>query len=331
MLYPLKFTPILKSKIWGGERIQKYHCHGNSAESQIGESWDVSAIPGDESVVCNGFLSENTLEEVLEVYMGDLVGEEVYKKYGNDFPLLVKLIDARDNLSIQVHPNDELAIIRHGCNGKNEMWYVMDADPGAFIIAGFKEKMSRESYLEHVKNNTLESALHKYEVKPGDVFYVPAGCVHSIGGGCLILEIQQTSDITYRIYDYNRLQDNGEPRELHTELALDAINFENNNKQNVEPVIVDSVMSHVIDSDFFTVNIMTVNRNLNYDLSVRNSFVILTCVEGEVKCEDSHGVVVLQVGESLLLPAEMEKISLKSESMAKLLEVYLESSVKGSN
>ena len=196
-------------------------------------------------------------------------------------------------------------------------------EPGAFIIAGFKERLSKESYIDYVQNNNLEQALHRYEVKRGDVFYVPAGCVHSIGEGCLILEVQQASDITYRIYDYNRLQENGEPRELHTDLALDAINFESTNKQNVDPVIINSVLSNLITSDYFTVNLLTVKNNYEYDLSEKKSFVILTCVEGRVECIDENDLILLEEGESLFLPAEMEKIILNVDSMAKLLEVTI--------
>ena len=324
MLYPLKFFPILKPKLWGGNRIKKYHAHNVSDMEHIGESWDISAVPGDESIVMNGFLADNNLEEVLEIYMGELVGDAVYARYGNDFPLLVKLIDAHDKLSIQVHPNDELALNRHDCSGKNEMWYVMDATDDAFIIAGFKEKIDKESYLKHVNEHSLEQALQRYSVKRGDVFYVPAGCVHSIGGGCLILEVQQSSDITYRIYDYNRLQDDGTPRELHTDEALDAIDFSCVKSQQIIPEPISAIRSRLIEGNCFTANLMIIDTPTFYDLSALSSFVILTCVEGKVSCLDGDERMELAMGESMLIPAMMESLTIEPIEGSKLLEVYIE-------
>ena len=223
-LYPFKFQPILKSIIWGGSEISKFK-NLDEVEDGIGESWEVSAVKGSISVIKNGELSGTSLDELIKEAKGQLVGEKVYEKYGNKFPLLIKFIDAQDDLSIQVHPNDELAKKRHNSFGKTEMWYIVKAKPDAFVIPGFKEKITPEQYLEKVKDNTFTDTLQKQYVKKDEVYFLPAGRVHAIGSGCFIAEIQQSSDITYRIYDYNRKDANGNPRELHTELAKDAINY----------------------------------------------------------------------------------------------------------
>ena len=226
-LYPLKFKNIFKDKIWGGQKINTILGKDYTPLSNCGEMWVVSGVEGNQSIVENGFLAENELNEVVEIYMGDLVGEEVYEKYGNEFPVLIKFIDANDFLSIQVHPDDNLAKKRHAGNGKTEMWYIVEASPEAELISGFSKKVDKETYLEHLQNKTLKEILNFERVKAGDVFYMPAGRVHAIGPGILLAEIQQTSDITYRIYDWDRLGVDGSLRELHTDLALDAIDFEN--------------------------------------------------------------------------------------------------------
>jgi len=224
-LYPLKFKPIFKDKIWGGNKIKTLLNKDFSPLPNCGESWEISGVQDEISVVSNGFLIGNNLQELIEIYMGDLVGDQVYQKYGIEFPLLIKFIDAHDDLSIQVHPNDKLAMQRHNAYGKTEMWYIIDADRGAKLISGFNTEVTKDAYIKHLENNTLNLILNYEEVKAGDVFFMPAGRVHAIGKGILLTEIQQTSDITYRIYDYNRKGTDGKPRELHTSLALDAIDF----------------------------------------------------------------------------------------------------------
>jgi len=222
-LYPLKFTPIYKDKIWGGNKIKSVLNKDFGGLPNCGESWELSGVDGNVSVVSNGYLAGNTLEELLEVYMGDLAGDEVYEHFGNEFPLLIKFIDANDDLSIQVHPNDEMAAERHNSYGKTEMWYVLQADKGSKLQSGFNQQVDQEKYLEKLEKTELTDILNFEEVTAGDVFFIPAGRVHAIGRGILLAEIQQTSDITYRIYDYDRRDDKGNPRELHTDLALDAI------------------------------------------------------------------------------------------------------------
>jgi len=224
MLYPLKFQPILKDKIWGGKKLK--NLFNKAAETdKLGESWELSGYENDESVVTNGFLAGNNLAELIEIYMDELVGDKVYNQYGLSFPLLFKLIDANENLSIQVHPGDEVAAERHNSYGKTEMWYVVDADPDGKLIIGFTKDCTREEYLDALDNDKVEDLLQHVPVKKGDVFFIPAGLVHAIGKGVVVAEIQQSSDITYRIYDFKRVDEQGNERELHTEQALDVIDF----------------------------------------------------------------------------------------------------------
>ncbi len=323
MLYPLKFKPIYKTKLWGGNKLQRYYRHDEAKVEAVGETWDVSAVSGDESVVENGFLAENTLAELAEVYLGELVGDSVYERYGNEFPLLVKLIDAMRDLSIQVHPNDEIAAERHQCSGKTEMWYVLDAELDAFIVAGFNQPVDKETYLHLVAENRLEEVLQKYPVKKGDVFFIPAGCVHAIGAGCVILEIQQTSDITYRIYDYNRLDADGKKRELHTDLAVDAIDFEHWRNEPIMLPHVHNELQQIVDCECFTSNLMTLTKPQEYDLAPIDSFVLLTVVEGHVTCRYADDYMTLVDGETALIPAEMNELVLIPTGEAKLLETYI--------
>jgi len=224
-LYPLKFEPVLVDKIWGGNSLVKNWGKNADLSRKIGESWEISAIPDQLSVVSNGFLAGNNIEELIEVYMGDLTGDSVYDKFGIEFPLLIKLIEANEDLSIQVHPGDKLARERHNAYGKTEMWYILENSPGASIYTGFNRPVTREKYIDVVESGDLASIMNtEYPVK-GDVFFTPAGRIHAIGAGVILAEIQQTSDITYRIFDWNRKSKDGESRELHTELAVDAIDY----------------------------------------------------------------------------------------------------------
>jgi len=224
-LYPLKFTPLFKYRIWGGSKL-KTVLHKEYTEENIGESWEISDVSGDATRVENGFLKGKTLKEITKQFKGDFVGENVYKNFGEDFPLLIKFIDAETPLSIQVHPSNEIAKERHNSFGKNEMWYVMQADENAELIVGFDEEINKDSYKTHLENNTILDVMHHEFVSKGDTFYIPTGRVHAIGAGVLLAEIQQTSDITYRIYDYDRVDaKTGEKRELHNELAIDVIDF----------------------------------------------------------------------------------------------------------
>jgi len=324
-LYPLKFTPICKDKIWGGNKLHDLLNKQFPELPNCGESWEISGVQNDISIVSNGFLKGNNLEELIEVYMGDLVGEKVYEKFGEEFPLLIKFIDANDDLSIQVHPNDELAMERHDSFGKTEMWYVVQADPGAKLISGFNRKIDKAEYLSYLKNGQLEEILNYEEVKEGDVFFMPAGRVHAIGKGIVVAEIQQTSDVTYRIYDFKRTDINGNTRELHTELAVDAIEYrhESNYRTEYQPVNNQSVK--LVECPYFTTNILPLTVNIERDFTALDTFVIYTCLEGNCAINWEDQSLTLAKGDSILVPAQISNFgfSVKSGEGAKLLEVYL--------
>ncbi len=324
-LYPLKFTPICKDKIWGGNKLNELLNKEYPELPNCGETWEISGVQDEISVVSNGFLKGNNLEELIEVYMGDLVGEKVYEKFGTEFPLLVKFIDANDNLSIQVHPNDELSRERHDAFGKTEMWYVVQADPGAKLISGFNRKIDKESYLKYFKNGQLEEILNYEEVKAGDVFFIPAGRVHAIGKGIVVAEIQQTSDVTYRIYDFNRLDDKGNPRELHTDLAVDAIAYEYETNYRTGYNAVDNQSVKLVECQYFTTNILPLTTSVERDFTELDTFVIYTCLEGRYKIDWEEESIVVEKGESLLVPALIDNFVLSTidGGTAKLLEVYI--------
>lgn len=324
MLYPLKFIPVFKDKIWGGNKLKTILNKDFGELPNCGESWEISDVDGDVSVVENGFLKGNTLSEVIEIYMSDLVGEKVYEKFGLEFPLLIKFIDANDVLSIQVHPDDKLAKERHTAFGKTEMWYVIQADDGAELISGFNKTINKEIYLKHLEGKTLKNILNVEKVKPGDVFFIPAGRVHAIGSGILLAEIQQTSDVTYRIYDWDRLDDKGKQRELHTELALDALNFEMCENPKVNYNIKKNDKSNIIECDYFTTNIIEFNKPLYKDYNEIDSFVIYICLEGELTIKyNPDNNETLKKGETILIPAELKELTLQPNNYSKILEVYV--------
>ena len=322
-LYPLKFTPILKDKIWGGNKIETILKHKISPLKNCGESWEISGIVDDESVVANGFLAENNLNELMEIYLTDLVGEKNYEKFGLGFPLLIKFIDAQDNLSVQVHPDDTFAQERYGQNGKTEMWHVIQADEGAGLYVGFNQKITAQQYLDAVENGTLEDYLKFYPVKPGDTFMIPAGTVHAIGKGVLLAEIQQPSDITFRIYDWNRVDENGVGRELHTEEAFEAIHSERN---------LDDFQVHykheknktvtLVHSPYFNTNLLEMDMQVQKSLVNLDSFVIYICLEGSAFLVSSDSKERLETGEVVLIPAEIDQLQIIPDPKAKLLEVY---------
>jgi mannose-6-phosphate isomerase len=320
-MYPLKFKPILFDKIWGGEKLKSIY--PETSLQNIGESWLVSAVQGKESVVTNGFLAENTLPELVEVYLTELVGESVYEKFGEEFPLLVKLIDSRQDLSIQVHPDDNIAGKRHNSFGKNELWYMLDCEPDAFIIAGFDKKLTKQEFFDAVNNGNIENHLKKIHVKKGDLIFIPAGCVHTIGRGCTLIEIQQSSDITYRIYDYNRKDEHGNLRQLHLEQALDTIDFKNcdfsvTNKSGSPNNIVN-----LIDNENFTVNQIELIQSKELRLAEIDSFVLLSVVEGDLACIFGQEKLDVNYGETILIPAEMSEIVLVPRQYAKILETFI--------
>lgn len=322
-LYPLKFKPILKNIIWGGAKICKFK-NIKPALDGIGESWEVSGVKNNVSVVANGELRDRSLEELIEIYKEDLVGKKVYQRFGNVFPLLIKFIDARTDLSIQVHPDDKLAKERHNSFGKTEMWYVIDTSEGASLYSGFKKQLTPDKYTESVDNNTFVDYLAKHDITKGDVFFLPAGRVHAIGSGSFIAEIQQTSDITYRIYDYNRKDANGNLRELHTELAKDAIDYNIYDNYRIDykeekntPVLLESC-------EYFTTNLLKLDKVLKQDLSSIDSFVIYICMGGSCKVsDDKNNEIELKQGETLLISADTHWIEIIPVAEALMLETFV--------
>jgi mannose-6-phosphate isomerase len=323
-LYPLKFKSIYLDKIWGGKRINTVLNKDYGNLPNCGESWEISGVEGNISVVDNGFLAGNNLQELIEIYMGDLVGDEVYKKFGEEFPLLVKFIDAQDDLSIQVHPDDKLSKERHNAYGKTEMWYIVDAEKGALINSGFNQQVSKEQYLKQTENGKLTDLLHYDETQEGDVFFIPAGRVHAIGKGVLVAEIQQTSDVTYRIFDYNRKDDKGNERELHTDLAVDAIDFSYKDEYKTKYEAIQNKSTELVSCDYFTTNILKFDSILEKDYSQLDSFVIYLNLDGQFEIEFEGETILINKGETVLIPASLETFKLKPLSKeVKTLEVYI--------
>lgn len=322
-LYPLKFEPILKDKIWGGTRLKTMLYKEISPANCCGESWEVSGLVGDESMITNGFLAENNLNELLEIYMTELVGEKNYEKYGLGFPLLIKFIDAQDNLSVQVHPNDELAQRKYGQSGKTEMWHVIASEPGSGLYVGFNKTVSKAQFEEAIANGTVEEVLQFYPVQPGNTFMIPAGTVHAIGKGVLLAEIQQPSDITFRVFDWNRLDDEGNSRELHVQEALEAIDFDHqtdNFKVEYQPQLNKTV--RLVRSQYFNTSLLEFDQPLNKSFVEIDSFVIYMCLDGQILLAYGDERERLETGEVVLIPAEMEEVQLLPARKSKVLEVY---------
>ncbi|MGV8963178.1 MAG: type I phosphomannose isomerase catalytic subunit [Candidatus Saccharimonadaceae bacterium] len=322
-LYPLKFQPILKPIIWGGTEISKFK-NLKTEETSIGESWEISAVENNVSVVENGEFSGKHLDTLINEAKGELVGKKIYEKFGSKFPLLIKFIDAQDDLSIQVHPNDELAEKRHNSFGKTEMWYVVKAKAEAFIVTGFKDKITPEQYLEKVKDNTFTDTLQKYVAKEGDVYFLPAGRVHAIGSGCFIAEIQQTSNITYRIYDYNRKDAQGNSRELHTELAKDAIDYTIHDSYQTDYQLKKNESVELVSCQYFTTNLLQLDKPFEKDVTFIESFIIYMCLEGSCRFEDNNqNKITLKQGETTLIPANTKRVIISPINKVKLLETFV--------
>ena len=322
-LYPIKFKPILKDKIWGGNKLRSI-LNKKEASETCGESWEVSDVENDVSIVSNGFLAGNNLRELAEVYMDDLLGEKIFEKFGNQFPLLVKFIDAKDKLSIQVHPDDKMAKEENFENGKTEMWYILDHEPEAELITGFNQKINKETYLKNLQNNTLPEILNWEKVQKGDVFYLPAGRIHAIGEGILLVEVQQSSDITYRIFDWNRTDSEGKPRALHTEKALKAIDFNFYDHYKTDYEILLNKTTNIIDSPYFMVNNLQFDQPVEKDYNLIDSFVIYIALNGKFFVNPLEGnPVEVKKGECVLIPAVLKNLTIEPLKLAKLLEVYI--------
>ena len=323
-LYPLLFEPNLHEIVWGGNKLTAWK--GLAAKDHIGESWEVSCVKSSPSVIANGTWTGYTLKEVIKKNPEAILGREVSKRYGGELPLLVKFIDARKDLSIQVHPDDDMAKRLHDKNGKSEMWYVLDAEPGAYLYSGFKEELSSDEYKRKVADGTIVESLAKHEVKAGDVFYLPAGRVHAICSGILLAEVQQSSDVTYRIYDYNRLGLDGKPRELHTELAAEALNYQMEKEYRTEYSAESNRANSVIESPYFSVRVTEFSNTFHRNLIKYDSFIISMCLKGDcrIKVRSTGDEIVLREGYSCLIPAAIADYDITPVyGSSKVLDAYI--------
>lgn len=320
---PLKFEPIFKTIVWGGEKIAPYKGI-ETDQKHIGESWELSGVAGNESIVAEGTYKGRSIADLVKEFKGELIGQHVYENTGDEFPLLIKFIDALTDLSIQVHPNDELAAVRHnGSKGKTEMWYVVAAEPGAHLLTGLTKEITPEEYAAKVADGTITDVLARYDVHPGDVFFLPAGRIHAICGGCFIAEIQQTSNITYRIYDYGRLGLDGKPREVHTELAKDAIDYTvyKDYRTNYEPLQDEEI--EVVSCKYFTTSIYDLTMPFAKDLSAIDSFMVVMCLSGSGSMEVDGVEVSLNQGETVLIPAAADDVCFVPDGSMKVLTSYI--------
>lgn len=322
-LYPLKFDTIFKEKIWGGTKIKDVLGKDFAPLSNCGETWEISGVPGNLSKVSEGVLKGKTLPELIDIYGADLVGKKVYERYGNEFPLLIKFIDAAQDLSIQVHPDDKLAKERHDSLGKTEMWYIFQADEGAKLITGFNKDTSKEEYLEHLNSGRLTDLLNIESVAAGDTFFIPAGRVHTIGKGLLLAEIQQSSDVTYRIYDFDRTDDQGNKRELHTEQALDALDYDHHSdyKTRVKKCINEAVP--MVKSQYFQTNLLEFTTGIIREHYDKDSFIIYTCTEGEAEIQTLGQTTKIRMGNAVLVPQKFPEVHIRTKSGFKILETFV--------
>ena len=315
-----KFEPLLKQTLWGGDKIIPFK-HLNTKMEQVGESWEISGVKDNETIVANGPEKGKTLNQLVREQKGKLVGNENYERFGNEFPLLIKFIDACQDLSIQVHPTDEVAHRQGKSRGKTEMWYALDSDTGAQLYNGLKQQITPEQYKAMVENDTITNALARYEVHEGDVFFIPAGRIHAIGAGCFVAEIQQTSDVTYRIYDFKRKDKNGNYRELHTKEAAESIDYTvlPNYRAEYEPTQNEGVQ--LISCPYFTTAVYDLTEPMTLDYSELDSFVILIAVKGEGCLICNGEEMPFQMGDTVLFPATTNEIRVEGD--VKFLETYV--------
>jgi mannose-6-phosphate isomerase len=317
-LYPLQFRPIFKERLWGGEKLQSL-LHKPITSNQTGESWELSTVEGDVSTIANGVFAGRLISSVIAEFPSEILGTAVYERFGNQFPLLFKYLDAKEDLSVQVHPNDTLAKQRHNSFGKTEMWYVVQADVDARLIVGFKEPINAATYVTHLEKKTLLTTLNEIKVQQGDVFLIETGTVHAIGAGMVVAEIQQTSDITYRLYDFDRVDSDGNQRELHVDLALDAINY--NTVSSQKPYQKNSNQSNpVVDCPYFTTQFIP----LEGDIEVQKTgatFTVYMCVEGSFELELAGQNYLYSKGDTVLIPAALTAFQLSGN--ASILEIYI--------
>ncbi len=322
-LYPLKFLPLFKDKIWGGSKIKDIIGIDYSPLERCGELWVLSSIEGEETVVENGFLAECTLPDVIDMYTDELMGEKCYNEFGENFPLLFKIIDAKEKLSVQVHPNDRLAQQKGMEYGKTEMWYIMQADQGGEIFSGFNKDMTKAETINRLRDNTIEEALNVDKTEKGDLFYIPAGRIHAIGSGVMLAEIQQSSDATYRVYDWDRKDEKGNPRRLHIQEALEALDL----RAVVEGKSAYDYMlnktSELVSTPYFTTNVMHITETIEKDYLQLDSFVVYLCVEGGGIIHALGHKIPIIMGEAVLIPAIAEKTIIEPLGLVSILETYI--------
>ncbi len=320
-LHILKFEPILKEKIWGGTKLKNL-LNKQSDSSSVGESWEISDVEGDYSVVKEGQLSGKTLHELLIAYKEELIGDNNFKRFGTKFPLLIKFIDAKENLSVQLHPDDEIAKRKHNSLGKTEMWYIVQADTDANIIVGFNQEVNQKLYQKHVDQKSIKDILNYEIVKKGDSFFIYAGLIHAIGKGVLLAEIQQTSDITYRVYDWDRKDDQGAYRELHHQNALEAIDFKNEENFRVEYDQDNDGVTNLATCPHFITNTIHIDSDVMISHEDIHSFVVYICVEGEAIIKNLEDTTAITCGETILVPACIKTIKVLSKG-TRLLQTYI--------
>ena len=324
-LYPIKFEPFLKDKIWGGNSLVKNWGKKADLSRLIGESWELSAVQENLSIISNGFLAGNNIEEIIEVYMGDITGDAVFEKYGNEFPLLIKLIEAKQDLSVQVHPNDKIARERHNAYGKTEMWYVLESEPSAKIYSGFTHPVTKEIFNDFLSEGKIIDLLHAESAECGDIFFTPAGRIHAIGAGTVLVEVQQTSDVTYRIFDWNRKDNKGKSRDLHIDLALDAIDYDAAGKCKIRKELTPDKTENIVSCPYFHTNILQFGSLIRKDYNIIDSFIIYICVSGEFIIHWDNEAEIVTKGETVLLPAIIKDVVLEPRPEAKILEVFINS------
>ncbi len=325
-LYPLKFETIYKDKVWGGNRIKTLLGKDYSPKPNCGETWELSGLPGNISIVNNGYLAGNNIAELAEIYMDDLLGESIFENNGTEIPLLFKYVDTNDYLSIQVHPDDKIAAKRHNSSGKTEMWYVVHAEPNAEIIVGFKKDVTKNEYIHHLENKTLKEILNIEKAQKGDVFFIPAGRIHAIGAGITLAEIQQSSDITYRIYDWDRPDKDGNMRELHTKLAVDVIDFKALSQYKTKYKESINKSNKLIECSYFTTNLISFDKKIMCNYESIDSFIVIMCIEGSYHIEWQGGKDIVKCGETMMIPANMKNFILTPVKPSKVLETYINKS-----
>lgn len=316
--YPIVFKPILKERIWGGQKLGTV-LGKELCSQQVGESWEISGVTGEVSSVANGPYTNWSLDKLISTYPKEVLGDYIYNRFGQKFPLLFKFLDAKEDLSIQLHPNDDLAMQRHQSFGKTEMWYVMQADQGARVVVDFKDQVTQDDYLHHLQQKTLPSILNEIPVKEGDVFFIETGTVHAIGKGVLLAEIQQTSDITYRVYDWDRKDKYGNSRELHVDNALEAINY-GPKQVEISYKETPNIANQVVNCPYFKVNFINLNKKYTVDKPV-DRFYLYICTKGSCSFEILDQTYSFKQGDSMLIPASCSQINIKGD--ATLLEIFV--------